>query len=134
MNKHEGFSLLELLIALSLLVILSSFVMPNIKKIQDKSNNMTAEVNIRTFQACLENYFLENSTYPAGDLNAGELFSLLAADNIIKTCPTNPYTKAVYSDSDTKGKVTYSSSDGNDYDLKLYSRDGTIVMLLLNSL
>ena len=60
-KKREGFSLFELLIALSLMVVLGSFVIPNIRNIQTKSNQMSAEVNLRTYQSCLENYFLENN-------------------------------------------------------------------------
>ena len=134
MKKRQGFSLFELLIALSLMVILSSFVIPNIRKIQNKSNQMTAEVNLRTFQSCLENQYFENSIYPVGDLSSNELFELLKADELLKTCPTNPYTKKVYSDTDTKGKITYSSADGEDYTLSLYELDGTTVALSINSL
>ncbi|MDD4526635.1 MAG: type II secretion system protein [Candidatus Margulisbacteria bacterium] len=134
MKKRSGFSLFELLIALSLMVILSSFVVPNIKKIQNKSNQMTAEVNLRTFQSCVENYFIENNIYPSGSLGAKELFETLKTEELIKTSPINPYTKKAYADSDTKGKITYASSDGEDYTLNLYEADGTTVGLSLNSL
>ncbi len=133
-NKRSGFTLFELLIALSLMVILSSFVVPNIKKIQNKSSQMSAEVNLRTFQSCVENYFIENSIYPIGDLGAKDLYDSLKTEELIKTCPTNPYTKKEYANSDTKGKITYSSTDGSDYTLSLYEVDGTTIGLSVNSL
>lgn len=134
MKKKKGFSLFELLIALSLMVVLSSFVVPNIRNIQNKSNQMSAEVNLRTFQSCLENYFLENSIYPTGSLSSKELFDLLQSEQLIKTSPINPYTKKPYAASDTKGKISYSSEGGDDYSLLLYDSDGTTVVLTLNSL
>jgi prepilin-type N-terminal cleavage/methylation domain-containing protein len=133
-KKREGFSLFELLIALSLMVVLSSFVIPNIRNIQTKSNQMSAEVNLRTYQSCIENYFLENNIYPSGSLAAKELFDLLKGEELIKTSPMNPYTKKAYSDSDAKGKIIYESTDGVDYTLSLYAADNTTVALNLNSL
>jgi prepilin-type N-terminal cleavage/methylation domain-containing protein len=133
-RKRNGFSLIELLIALSLMVVLSSFVIPNIRNVQNKSNQMSSEVNLKTFQACLENYFLENNTYPSGSLTAKGLFDLLQGDDLIKTSPTNPYTKKAYADTDTKGKITYSSTSGDDYALSLYASDGTTIALTINSL
>ncbi len=133
-KQRGGFSLVELLIALSLMVILSSFVIPNIRNIQNKSNQMSAEVNLRTFQSCLENYYLENNVYPTGSLSSKELFDLLKSEELIKTSPTNPYTKKAYADSDTKGKITYESTDGAEYTLILYAADGTTVALNLTSL
>ena len=133
-KQKKGFSLFELLIALSLMIILSSFVIPNIRNIQNKSNEMSSEVNLRTFQSCLENYYLENTVYPADSLGAKELFDLLKTEELIKTNPMNPYTKKGYAESDTKGKITYVSTDGVDYTLNLYSANGTTVALALNSL
>lgn len=134
MNKKKGFSLFELLIALSLMVILSSFVVPNIRNIQNKSNQMSSEVNLRTFQSCLENYFLENNAYPIGSLSSQELFDVLKSEELIKTSPTNPYTKKPYTASDSKGKIAYSSDNGNDYSITLYDVDGNTVVLTLSSL
>jgi general secretion pathway protein G len=134
MKKRKGFSLFELLIALSLMVVLSSFVVPNIRNIQNKSSKMSSEVNLRTYQSCLENYFVENAVYPTGTLTAKELFDLLKADNIINSSPINPYTKSAYADTDTKGKIEYNSTAGDDYTLTLYDTDGTTVLLTLTNL
>jgi prepilin-type N-terminal cleavage/methylation domain-containing protein len=133
-NKMKGFSLFELLIALSLIVVLSSFVVPNIRNIQNKSNAMSAEVNLRTFQSCLENYYFENNTYPVGDLTAKGLYDILESDDIIRTMPINPYTKKGYADTDSKGKILYSAVNGENYSLTLFEADGTTIGLVLNRL
>ncbi len=133
-KRRSGFSLFELLIALSLIVVLSSFVVPNIRNIQNKSNAMSSEVNLRTFQSCLENYHFENNIYPIGDLGAKELFDLLSSEDLLRTSPINPYSKKPYSTSDTKGKISYFSTNGENYSLSLYESDGTTITLTLNRL
>ncbi|MEI7999095.1 MAG: hypothetical protein WCH62_06285, partial [Candidatus Omnitrophota bacterium] len=59
---------------------------------------------------------------------------LLKGEELIKTSPMNPYTKKAYTDADSKGKITYNSTDGVDYTLSLYAADNTTVALNLNSL
>lgn len=130
----SGFSLFELLIALSIMALLGSFVIPNIQRIQTKSHRMASEVNLRIFQSSVENYFLDHMVYPKGDLPATELFTLLNSESILKTSPANPYTKKPYAADDTRGKITYASADGLDYDLTLYDADGTTVQLAVTSL
>lgn len=131
---RKGFSLIEVLIALSIMAILGSFVVPNIKKIQDRSYAMASEVNLRTFQSAVENYFLENNVYPAGNLAVNELYTLLNTAEFINTCPNNPYYKKAYSNSDIKGKIVYVSDSGENYTLSLYASNGQTVQLALNKL
>ena len=132
---RHGFSLFEMIIALSLMALLGTIVVPNLKKVQDKGFSVTSEVNARTFQSSLENYFLDNNTYPVGQLYAADLYSSLKTGDYLNSCPVNPFTHSVYSNSDTKGKITYSSSsDGSDYTLTLYDKDGQTVQLVLNKL
>jgi len=131
---RKGFSLIEVLIALSIMAILGSFVVPNIKKIQDKSYAMASEVNLRTFQSAVENYFLENNVYPVGSLAVNELFTLLNTAEFINTSPNNPYYKKAYANADTKGKITYVSDAGENYTLSLYNSTGQAVQLVLNKL
>ena len=131
---RKGFSLFEMLIALSIMALLGSFVIPNIKKIQNKSNSIASEINLRTYQSSLENYYLENNIYPTGSLGAGALFVTLTDSDVIKTSPINPYYKKAYSDSDTKGKIIYSASSDEDYTLTLYDQTGQAIQLVLNSL
>ena len=131
---RNGFSLFEMLIALSIMALLGSFVIPNIKKVQTKSYSIASEVNLKTFQSSLENYYLDNNIYPIGSITANDLFTILSLQNIMKTCPQNPYYKKTYSNTDIKGKILYASTDGEDYALTLYDSTGASKQLELNSL
>ncbi len=130
----NGFSLFEMLLVLSLMALLGTFVIPNIKKIQNKSYAMASEVNLRTFQSSVENYYLENNAYPVGNFGAEDLFKVLKEGEFLNSSPSNPYNKKAYANSDTKGKITYVSSSGDDYSLTLYDSAGQVVQLALNKL
>ena len=131
---RNGFSIFEMLIALSIMALLGSFVIPNIQKIQLKSYSIASEINLKTFQSSIENYYLDNNTYPVGTMTAYDIFTLLNNSYIMKTCPQNPYYKNTYSLSDSKGKITYNSTNGDDYTLTLFDSTGTNKQLELNSL
>ncbi len=130
---RQGFTLIEMLLVLSIMILLGSFVIPNIKRFQTRSYQMASEVNAKTFQSAVENYYLDASTYPAGNLNAGDLYDTLKANDLLNSCPINPYTKAPYAASDTKGKILYSCS-GDNYTITLYSSDGLATQLVLTKI
>jgi hypothetical protein len=94
---------------------------------------MASEVNAKTYQAAVENYYLDANSYPAGSLNAGDLYDTLKANDLLNSCPLNPYTKAPYSSTDTKGKILYNCS-GDDYSLTVYNPDGQSVQLVLHKI
>jgi len=66
---------------------------------------MTSEINLRTFQSALENYFLDHSIYPVGSLGGESLYTTLQQLEYMKTCPKNPYTKTVIRILIVRGKL-----------------------------
>lgn len=133
-NKKNAFSLFELLVALSIMALLASFVVPNVRKVQLKSDKIASEVNLRLYQSAVENYYLELNTYPVGNLDGAALYEALNSEDILNSKPQNPYTKKPYSASDTKGKIVYVSADGSVYTLSLYDETGNTVQLSLAEL
>ena len=130
---RQGFTLIEMLLVLSIMILLGSFVIPNIKRFQTRSYQMASEVNARTFQSAVENYYIEASTYPSGSLSAGDLYDALKADDSLNSCPLNPYTKAPYASTDTKGKILYVGAV-DDYTITLYDQAGQGVQLTLHKI
>ena len=128
---RKGFSLFEILIALSLMALLSSFALPNLQKIQNKSKLLASEINAKTFQSAVENYYLDQGIYPLGSLTASELFVELHNKDILNVTPINPFYKKAYAKSDVKGKIIYNSSSGDKYQLVLYAADGAKVRMTL---
>lgn len=74
-NKHReerGFSLIELLIVMSIIIIIATFAIPNITRIRRQSNETSA---IKSIQAIVAAQLQYSSTYPANGFasSVGEL-------------------------------------------------------------
>jgi prepilin-type N-terminal cleavage/methylation domain-containing protein len=121
---RKGFSLFEMLMALSIMALLGSFVIPNVKKIQDKSNRMASEINVRSIQSAVENYYIDHDGYPEGNLSGAELLAVLKETDILKNAPVNPYYKREYRSEDQRGKILYVAADSEEYQMTLYEKDG----------
>ena len=67
MFKNKGFTILELLVVLTVISILIGVAIPRIKGMQDEANKAKAKSETRTIQAALESYYINHSpnVYPA---------------------------------------------------------------------
>ena len=63
-RRRRGFTLVEVLLVLVILVILGSFVVANYGNIQRKANVNAAKTQIQAFEGPLGMYRLDNGDYP----------------------------------------------------------------------
>ncbi len=86
-----GFTIIELLIVITVIAILVGIALPRFKGMQDEANIAKARGDLRTLQTAVESYYIHNAnTYPA---TLGVLTS--AIPNIIgTTLPKNPFSTA----------------------------------------
>jgi prepilin-type N-terminal cleavage/methylation domain-containing protein len=134
MHKRKGFTLFELIIALSIISILSLIALPNFNKIQNKAKFITAQTNLSLFQHCLEEYFLETGEYPANTLDASALVTFLNSKDLLGSTPINPYTNLPYTAADSKGKIIYLPTAIDSYILDLYDRNGVAIIFSLKNI
>lgn len=77
MNKVKGFTLVELLIVVSILAILSGILISviNIQRVQGRARDSVRKEGLATIAGGLERYYADNNFYPAGtwvaDLTTG---------------------------------------------------------------
>lgn len=93
MFSRKGFTILELLIVISVIAILVGIALPRFKGMQDEGNIAKAKGDIRMLQTAVESYYMHNnSTLPA---NTGVLTT--AVPQIAPTTlPTDPFGGAAY--------------------------------------
>jgi len=95
-NKNKGFSLLEILITIAIIVILSAIVLAYNGRLKEKTYLSRANIELKTFAYALKMYSFEHSgAYPADvnrDLPAGLENYLSVAPN----WPDAPWSGSVY--------------------------------------
>ena len=63
-RTRQGFTLMEMLVVLAILVLLAGMVLPKVLGSSKKANIQAAEVQIRGLKAALDRYALDTNVYP----------------------------------------------------------------------
>lgn len=90
----KGFTILELLVVISVLVILIGIAIPRFKGMQDAGRVAQAKAELRTMQTAIESYYMNQSTpaYPADNTQiATVLTSTGAGPQIIGAALVDPF-------------------------------------------
>lgn len=123
----NAFSLIELIIVISVLGILGSFLLPNFSSIQNRAKESSVKSVGHTIHLALESYQVNHGSYPVGNaMGIEELAGLLQTSGELPAIPENPFTSARYSDGDSSGKISYTHSQGSTtYELHLFGTNNT---------
>ena len=78
---RRGFSLIELLVVVAIIVILGGIVIGALSKIKDSQAKKLTQVNLRNISTHVESYYDDNQFYPVGEtLITIELYKALSGD------------------------------------------------------
>jgi general secretion pathway protein G len=121
-NKQEGFSLIEILVALLIIGLLTSIVAINVLPSQDIARVEKTKADIAVLQNALEMYRLERFNYPNNDIGLRAL--LKSQDNnqvtmnrgYIRRLPQDPWGNDY--------RYIYPGERNNDYDIYSTGADG----------
>lgn len=79
-NSHEGFTLLELLIVITIIAIIGGFAVSKFTGVVDKTKITAVKADFSTFDTALDTYYLNHNTYPTTE----EGLQKLVADGLLK--------------------------------------------------
>ena len=89
LNKKKGFTILEILVVLSVIAILIGIAIPRFKGMQDAANVSKAKAEMKVYQAAVESYKNNTGAYPATSTTLGT--TLAAATPQITAALTDPF-------------------------------------------
>jgi type IV pilus assembly protein PilA len=113
-NKQKGFSLIELLIVVAIILIIAAIAIPNLLRARIAANESSAVSSLRTMNTACITYNTSYGQYPTALTNlapvaSGTTPSSTAADLLDATLTAAPFQKSGYTFTfNTGGGTTYS--------------------------
>ncbi|HDP79250.1 MAG TPA: type II secretion system protein GspG [Spirochaetes bacterium] len=127
LSDERGFTLLELLIVITIIGILSIVVVPRFMDIPQKARIEAARQQIAAFGLALDRYNLDNGVYPTSDQGLAALIQKPSTEPAPINYNDGGYLKKREIPKDPWGRdYVYQSpgSHGNDYEIMSYGADG----------
>ncbi|MEM3423748.1 MAG: prepilin-type N-terminal cleavage/methylation domain-containing protein, partial [Nitrososphaeria archaeon] len=66
-NVKKGFTLIELMIVIAIIIILAAIAIPNYARMQDRAKISAVQSDMKSISTALEAYFTDWGQYPTGD-------------------------------------------------------------------
>jgi len=116
---EEGFTLIELMIAIVIIGILATIAVPVYSNAVQESKISKAKADLRTLESAIEIYFIEKGEYPKEEKLEDSLSSYL------KSLPKDPWANSSYeyelNEDGTQYKVYLPANTTNKLESDLYS-------------
>lgn len=121
-EKMKGFSIVELLVVMSVIVLLGSLILVQVTSSRAKARDAERESEIKTLQNAMAIYIVNNKLYPvySGPLTGADAASTaLINDGALQQVPLDPSNSGNF-------RYIYDSSDGSTYTITYYLETNSI--------
>lgn len=85
-RRSHGFTLLEVLLVLAILIAIAAMVVPNIVGAADEANKDTTRLNINAFEQAAQMYKIKNKVWPEGGTEDVVMLLMMTEDDRGNPC------------------------------------------------
>lgn len=118
----KGFSIIELLVVISIIALISSFIFVQLQQARSRARDAERETEIKTLQNAFALFVINNKVYPvySGPLTGSDTASsALITGDAISQIPLDPFNSGKY-------QYVYNSVDGSTYTIIYYLETDSI--------
>ena len=127
-RRETGFTLIEIMVVLTIIAIMTALIAPQIMGRVDEARVTAARQDIRTLETALDFYQMDNYRYPTTDQGLEALVKK-PDDPSVKNWRAGGYLRAASVPKDPWGneyKYLFPGSKGGPYDLYTLGADGEV--------
>jgi len=121
--NEDGFTLIEIMVVVTILAILIALVAPKMVGRTDQARRVSTKVQIKNIEGALQLYKLDNGIYPGTEQGLDALAELPSIGEIPKNWRKGGYLPKVPEDAWGNPFVYVSPGTHGDYDLASYGAD-----------
>ena len=122
-RKVQGFTLIEILVVVSILAILGALIVPKIMDRPNEARVVAAKQDIGTLVAALKLYKLDNGRYPTTEQGLKALLEKPTSEPVPANCKTGGYLEKA--PKDPWGHEYQYSKQGSEYTVASAGPDGS---------
>ena len=124
MKKHQGFTLIEIIVVVVIIGILATFVAPKFLGRTDDARITKAKSDIQALESALELYKLDNYTYPTTDQGLEALVEKPSADPVPANWKEGGYIKTLRKDPWQRDYLYLNPGEHGEIDIYTLGADG----------
>lgn len=122
--RQAGFTLIEIMVVITILAILAVLVVPKIVGRTDEARQTAAQIQIRNIEQALHLYKLDSGLYPTTDQGLEALVTEPAIEPVPNRWREGGYFSKVPLDSWRRSYLYLSPGEHGEFDLFSYGADG----------